>query len=139
MVWTTLKLGNYNLKMTSLNPIEKEYPSCDKDGKLLKKISGKFEKGYFINEDTGEKHDTAFKLINNKPYAKLSKTKEISVFKEVDLNEIELSIKTMETRHEIGELPLEAYRKQLTDLERRKNKIENTISGLLLRLRGEAR
>lgn len=58
---------------------------------------------------------------------------------EVDLNEIELSIKTMETRHEIGELPLEAYRKQLTDLERRKTKIENTISGLLLRFRGEAR
>jgi hypothetical protein len=58
---------------------------------------------------------------------------------EVDLNEVELSIKTMETRHEIGELPIEAYRKQLTDLERRKTKIENTISGLLLRLRGEAR
>jgi chromosome segregation ATPase len=58
---------------------------------------------------------------------------------EVDLNEIELSIKTMETRHEIGELPLEAYRKQLTDLDRRKTKIENTINGLLLRLRGEAR
>lgn len=54
---------------------------------------------------------------------------------EVEFNEVELSIKTIETRHEIGELPLEAYRKQLTDLERRKTKVENTINGLLLRLR----
>ena len=54
---------------------------------------------------------------------------------EVEFNEVELSIKTIETRHKIGELPLEAYRKQLTDLERRKTKVENTINGLLLRLR----
>lgn len=87
-MWNNLKLGNFNLKITPLNPIEKEYPSCDKDGNLLKKISGKFEKGYYINEETGEKHDTAFKLINGKPYSKLSKTKEINVFKEVDKAEV---------------------------------------------------
>ena len=88
MSWYNLKVGNFNIKITPLNPIEKEYPSCDKDGKLLKKVSGKFEKGHFINEETGEKYDTAFKLINNKPYSKLSKTKEVNTFKEVDKSEV---------------------------------------------------
>jgi len=50
----------------ALSPEEKEYPSCDSEGNILKRVSGKFEKGYFINEETGEKHDKAFKLINGK-------------------------------------------------------------------------
>jgi hypothetical protein len=58
-------------------------------------------------------------------------------FAEVELNEVELAINTIEARHATGELPIEGYRKQLTDLERRKSKAETAISGLLLRLRGE--
>jgi len=56
---------------------------------------------------------------------------------DVELNEIALSLQTIEVRHEAGEIPLETYRKQLTDLERRKEKADTTVSGLLLRLRGE--
>jgi len=89
MVWYNLKVGNYNLKYTPLSPLAKEYSNCDKDGNELKKISGKFEKGYFLNETTQEKHDTSFKLINGKPYTKLSKTKEVEKFCEVDINEVE--------------------------------------------------
>jgi hypothetical protein len=58
---------------------------------------------------------------------------------EIELEEVELGIKTIEARHARGELPLEAYRKQLADFERRKEKAEGTVSGLLLRLRGEIR
>ncbi len=58
---------------------------------------------------------------------------------EVDLNEAEIAIKNLEAKHELGELPLDAYKKQLTDMERRKQKAESAISGLLLRLREEIR
>ncbi len=65
-------------------------------------------------------------------YADLSRQLENA---ETELNEVEQSIKAAQTRHEIGELSLGDYRKQLEDLERRKTKVEGTISGLLLRLR----
>jgi hypothetical protein len=58
---------------------------------------------------------------------------------EVELNEVEMSIKNVGIRHETGDLSLENYRKQLADLERRKEKAETTVNGLLLRLRGEIR
>jgi len=89
MVWYNLKVGDYILKYTSLTPITKEYLNCDKDGNELKRVSGKYEKGYFLNELTDEKHETSFKLINGKPYSKLSKTKEVNKFCEVDINEVE--------------------------------------------------
>lgn len=54
---------------------------------------------------------------------------------ETELSEIEQSLKAIQTRQEIGELSLEDYRKQLEDLERRKTKVEGTISGLLIRIR----
>ncbi len=54
---------------------------------------------------------------------------------EIELNEIQLGIETSETRHETGELSLETYRTQLADLERRKEKAEKTLNGLLQRLR----
>ncbi len=56
---------------------------------------------------------------------------------EVELNEVELNLKNIEVRHETGEISIDNYRKQLNDLERRKQKAEATIHGLLLRLRGE--
>jgi hypothetical protein len=58
---------------------------------------------------------------------------------EVELNEVDMSIRNIEVKHETGELSLEAFRKQLSDLERRKEKAETTVNGLLLRLRGEIR
>jgi len=87
-MWYNLKIGNWNLKYTPLNPIEKEYPLCDENGKLLERVSGKIERGHFLNENK-EKVAIAFRLINNKPYAKLSKTKEVNTYKEVELNEVE--------------------------------------------------
>lgn len=87
--WYNLRVGSWNLKYTPLNPIEKEYPYCDKDGNILSKVAGKFEKGYFLNEKSGEKVETAFRLIKDKPMAKLSKTKETTLFKEVDISEVE--------------------------------------------------
>jgi hypothetical protein len=77
------------MKYTALNPIEKKYPYCDSNGNLLKSVSGKFEKGYFLNEATQEKHDTAFFLVNNKPLAKIGRTKETDNYREVSLNEVD--------------------------------------------------
>jgi len=89
MSWRTLRVGSWNLKYTPLKPIEREFEYCDSLGNVLKKVSGKFEKGYFLNETTQEKHDTAFKLVNGKPMAKLKLTKEIEKYKEVELSEID--------------------------------------------------
>jgi hypothetical protein len=58
---------------------------------------------------------------------------------EVELSEVEMSIRNIGIRHETGEVTMEAYRKQLSDLERRKQKVESTLDSLLLRLRGEMR
>lgn len=88
-MWYKLRVGTFQLKYSPLNPIENEYSYCDSKGNILKRVSGKFEKGYFINEKTDEKHDTAFRLINNKPFAKLKKTTETDNYKEVELKEID--------------------------------------------------
>ena len=66
MVWNNIKIGKWNVKYSPLDIKEKEYPYCDEKGNPLKRVSGKLEKGYFINEATGEKQDKAFKLINGK-------------------------------------------------------------------------
>jgi hypothetical protein len=58
---------------------------------------------------------------------------------EVELVEVETNIRTSEVRHRRGELPLEAYKKSLADYQRRKEKAEATINGILLRLREEIR
>jgi hypothetical protein len=67
-------------------------------------------------------------------YADIARQIELA---DVELKEVELSLQTIEVRHESGELSLENYRKQLSDLERRREKAEDTTNGLLLRLRGE--
>jgi len=56
---------------------------------------------------------------------------------EIELVEVATNIRTIEVRHSRGELPLEAYKKSLADYQRRKEKAEATISGILLRLREE--
>jgi len=58
---------------------------------------------------------------------------------ETELVEVATNIRTIEVRHSRGELPLEAYKKSLADYQRRKEKAETTIKGILLRLREEMR
>lgn len=54
---------------------------------------------------------------------------------ETELVEIATNLRTIEVRHSRGELPLEAYKKAVADYQRRKEKAEATINGILLRLR----
>jgi hypothetical protein len=58
---------------------------------------------------------------------------------ETELVEVEADTRNSEVRHRRGELPLEAYKKSLADYQRRKEKAETTINGILLRLREELR
>lgn len=58
---------------------------------------------------------------------------------ETEINEIEANIESIKARHRRGELSLGAYRKLLADYERRKEKAEVTIDGVLIRLREEIR
>lgn len=58
---------------------------------------------------------------------------------ETELVEIATNMRTIEIRYSRGELPLEEYKKAVADYQRRKEKAETTISGILLRLREEIR
>ena len=69
-------------------------------------------------------------------YADLVRQLEVA---EAELLEVERNIRTSEVRHRRGQLPLEAYKKSLADCQRRKEKAETTINGILLRLREELR
>jgi hypothetical protein len=69
-------------------------------------------------------------------YADLMRQLEVA---ETETNEAEAGIKSIEARHSQGEISLETHRKLLTDYERRKEKAEATINGILLRLREEIR
>jgi hypothetical protein len=69
-------------------------------------------------------------------YASLMRELEVA---ETGMNEYEANVKTIEARHSRGELSLEAYRKLLDDYQRRKERSEATINGILLRLREETR
>jgi hypothetical protein len=60
-------------------------------------------------------------------------------FAETELVEVETNLRTIEVRHRRGELPLDAYKKSLAAYERRKEKAEAAINGILLRLREEIR
>jgi len=58
---------------------------------------------------------------------------------EAELVEVETNIRTIEVRHRKGALPLDAYKRSLADYQRRKEKAEAAINGILLRLREEIR
>ncbi|MCW4008762.1 MAG: hypothetical protein NWF09_08775 [Candidatus Bathyarchaeota archaeon] len=58
---------------------------------------------------------------------------------ETELVEIATNLRTIEVRYSRGELPLEEYKKAVADYQRRKEKAEATINGILLRLREELR
>jgi len=57
---------------------------------------------------------------------------------ETEFNEVEGDIRSIEARHRRGELTLEAYRRLIGEYQRRREKAETTINGILLRLREEA-
>ena len=86
MVWYNLKIGNWTARITPINPKKEQFSDCDKDGNILNRVSGTYTKGHY-EDDKGQKHETAFKLIKGNPRAKFTKTKEVNVFKEVDLKE----------------------------------------------------
>jgi len=67
-------------------------------------------------------------------YAELMQQLEIA---ETEINEVETNIKSIESRHNRGELSFEAHRKLLSDYQRRKEKVDTSINGILLRLREE--
>jgi len=69
-------------------------------------------------------------------YADLMRQLEIA---ETEINEVEANIRSIEARHNRGEISLEAYRKLLGDYQHRKDVANTTISGTLLRLREELR
>jgi hypothetical protein len=69
-------------------------------------------------------------------YANLVRQLDIA---ETELVEVETGVRTVEVRHRRGELPLDAYKKSLVSYERRKEKAEATINGILLRIREEIR
>ncbi len=58
---------------------------------------------------------------------------------EAELVEVEMGIRKSEIRHRRGELPLDSFKKSLSRYQRRKEKAEATINGILLRLREELR
>jgi hypothetical protein len=58
---------------------------------------------------------------------------------EAEISEVKANIKNAETLHNRGELSLEAYRNRLADYQRKKEKAETTINGILLRIREEIR
>ena len=63
MVFFDFKLGKYAIKLTPLEADEKIYDDCDEKGETIKRVSGSFTKGYFLNAQ-GEKVEKSFKLIN---------------------------------------------------------------------------
>jgi len=58
---------------------------------------------------------------------------------EEDLTEAENNIKTLEDQQSRGEISIEAYKKDIADYQKRRDKAEATLNGILLRLREKAR
>jgi hypothetical protein len=69
-------------------------------------------------------------------YADLMRQLEVA---ETELSDVEANVKSIEARYGRGEVSLEAYRKLSGDYQRKKEKAEATINGILLRLREEIR
>ena len=58
---------------------------------------------------------------------------------EADLTEVEDDIGNLESQQNKGEISMEDYKRSIADDQKRKDKIESTINGILLRLREKAR
>lgn len=91
MVFYKLKVGNYEIRYTPLKAEVREFPFCDKDGNLLKKVipPKPAEMKTFFVDNAGNSHAVAFRLIKGQARAKLSKTKEVNNFIEVKNSEVE--------------------------------------------------
>ena len=57
---------------------------------------------------------------------------------EADLTEAENNIKNLESQQSKGEISIETYKKNIADNQKRKDKAESAINGILLRLREKA-
>jgi predicted nucleic acid-binding Zn-ribbon protein len=69
-------------------------------------------------------------------YVELMRQLEIA---ETDITEAEANIKSIEARHERGEISMETHRRLLADYERRKERANTAIDGIIIRLREEIR
>ncbi len=58
---------------------------------------------------------------------------------EADLTDAENNIKNLESQQNKGEISIETYKKNIADNQKRKDKAESAINGILLRLREKAR
>ncbi len=58
---------------------------------------------------------------------------------EADLTEADENIKKLETQQSKGEISMETYKKNIADFQKRKDKAESTMNGILLRLREKGR
>jgi len=58
---------------------------------------------------------------------------------EEDLSEAEADIKNLEDQQSRGEISIEAYKKNIGDYQKHRDKAESTLNGILLRLREKAR
>ncbi len=58
---------------------------------------------------------------------------------EEDLTEADENIKSLESRQKTGEISLETYKESISGYQKRKEKAESTINGILLRLREKTR
>jgi len=58
---------------------------------------------------------------------------------EEDLNEAENDIKNLEVQQSRGEISIETYKKNIGDYQKRRDKAESTMNGILLRLREKTR
>lgn len=103
MTFYNLKIGSLSVKYTPIDDGKKEYPYCDEKGNILKRVSGKFEKGWYIDEKTGEKHEEAFKLINGKPSREFSgRIKDISKdeYLEIPADDINRELEDLSVKNE---------------------------------------
>jgi hypothetical protein len=91
MVFYKLRVGNYEVRYTPLKLTAKDFPYCDSEGNILNKIElhTPRPKTEYVNLTTGEKHTEVFRLINGLARAKISKTKEVNNFLQVNKNEVE--------------------------------------------------
>jgi len=58
---------------------------------------------------------------------------------EADLTEAENNLKNLESQQSKGEISMETYKKNIADYQKRRDKAESTINGILLRLREKTR
>ncbi len=69
-------------------------------------------------------------------YADLAKQLDLA---EADLAEAEENIKSLDTRQSTGEISIEAYKRDIGDYQKQRDKAESAINGILLRLREKIR